>query len=68
MLAQANRVVAIYASKTERTWIVRDGEGNYWSLPLTDRPWDERQPYFPADDDALEPVPKHYQYLLGLPH
>jgi hypothetical protein len=67
MTATAKRVTAIYADKSGGQWIVRDRDGNFWSLPTSANPWDERQPYTPAEDDALEPVPKHYQYLLGLP-
>jgi hypothetical protein len=60
-------VVALFVDKTTRQWIVRDSEGNYWSLPSTDKPWDERQPFSPAEETELEPVPRHYKYMLGLP-
>ena len=49
-------------------FIVRDCEGNFWTLPTTDNPWDDRQPFFPAEETELEPVPGHYKYMLGLPN
>ena len=67
MLAASKRVVALYVDKASRRWIVRDAEGNFWSLPSTDNPWDERQPFIPAEETELEPVPGHYKYMLGLP-
>ncbi len=67
MLTAGKRVVALYVDKASQQWIVRDAEGNLWSLPSTDNPWDERQPFTPAEETELEPVPGHYKYLLGLP-
>jgi hypothetical protein len=51
------------------TWrgIVRDSEGHFWNLPSADNPWDESQAFIPADATELEPVPGHYNYMLGLP-
>jgi hypothetical protein len=67
MLAKSKRVVALYVDRASRRWVVRDPEGNFWSLPSTDNPWDDRQPFSPAEETELEPVPGHYQYMLGLP-
>ena len=67
MLTASKRVVALYVDRTTQQWIVRDSEGNFWSLSPTDNPWDERQPFFPAEETELEPVPGHYKYMLGLP-
>jgi hypothetical protein len=67
MLRASNRVVALYVDKASQRWIVRDAEGNLWSLPSTDNPWDERQPFSPAEETDLEPVPGHYKNMLGLP-
>ena len=33
----------------------------------TSNPWDERQPFIPAEETELEPVPGHYKQMLGLP-
>ena len=68
MLTASKPVVALFVDKTTRQWIVRDSEGNFWSLPSTDNPWDERQPFSPAEETELEPLPGHYKYMLGLPH
>jgi hypothetical protein len=67
MLAKSKRVVALYVDRVSRRWIVRDPEGNFWSLPSTDNPWDDRQPFSPAEETELEPVPGHYKHMLGLP-
>ena len=67
MRAEKNRVVALYAEKASQQWIVRDDEGNFWSLPNTDNAWDERRPYTPSEWTDLEPVPGHYKDMLGLP-
>jgi hypothetical protein len=53
--------------KAGQQWIVWDPEGNFWSLPSTDNPWDARQPFSPAEETELQPVPGHYRYMLGLP-
>jgi hypothetical protein len=67
MPGMTTRVVAIYVDKAGQRWIVRDVEGQYWSLPPGDNPWEERQPFTPAEETQLEPVPGHYRYMLGLP-
>jgi hypothetical protein len=67
MLAASKPVVALYVDRTTRQWIVRDSEGNFWSLPAADNPWDERQPFIPAAETELQPVPGHDKYMLGLP-
>jgi hypothetical protein len=67
MLAVPKRVVALYADRATRQWVVRDAEGRFWSLPSTDHPWDGRQPFTPAEETDLEPVPGHYLHMLGLP-
>ena len=67
MLVASKRVVALYVDKASQQWVALDAEGHYWSLPSTDNPWDERQPFFPAEETELEPVPGHYKYTLGLP-
>lgn len=67
MLA-SKRVVALYVDRAGRQWIARDAEGNFWRLPSTRKPWDERTPFTPAEETELEPVPGHYKHMLGLPH
>jgi hypothetical protein len=67
MVLASKRVVALYVDKASQQWVVRDSEGQWWSLPSSDNPWDERQPFFPAEETELEPVPGHYKHMLGLP-
>ena len=66
MPAVRKRVVAIYVDRSTRQWIVRDADGDFWVLPSTDTPWDDRQPFVPDEETELEPVPGHYRYMLGL--
>ena len=67
MLVASKRVVALYVDKVGQQWIARDAEGNFWRLPSSENPWDERQPFTPAEETELEPVPGHYKHILGLP-
>jgi hypothetical protein len=60
-------LVAVFADRTSRRWIVRDPDGNFWLVPPTDNPWDDRQPFEPSEDMDLEPVPAHYKDMLDLP-
>jgi len=68
MLTVRRQVVGIYVDRATRQWVVRDADGNFWALPQSDNPWDDRQPFSPAEEAELEPVPGHYKYLLGLPY
>ena len=68
MRAAGKHAATLYVDKASQQWVVRDPEGNFWSLPSTDNPWDERQPFTLAEDTELEPVPGHYKYMLGLPY
>jgi hypothetical protein len=61
------QATALYVDRSSRQWVVRDGEGNFWIVPSTDNPWDDRQPFSPAEETELEPVPGHYKHMLGLP-
>ena len=67
MRPASKHAAALYVDKASQQWIVRDAEGNFWSLPPTDNPWDGRQPFTPAEDTELGPVPGHYKHMLGLP-
>ena len=67
MRAAGKHAATLYVDKASQQWVVRDPEGNFWSLPSTDNPWDERQPFTPAEDTELQPVPGHYKPMLGLP-
>lgn len=62
------RVIGIYADRARRLWIARDPEGNFWILPVSGTPWEDRQPFSPTEDTELEPLPGHYKHMLGLPY
>ena len=58
----------LYVDRSTQQWIVLDPEGNFWIVPTdNDNPWDQRQPFQPAEENELEPVPGHYKYMLGIP-
>jgi hypothetical protein len=59
--------VTIYVDRSNGHWVVRDTDGNFWTLPSSEMPWDDRQPFFPNEETELEPVPGHYRYMLRLP-
>ena len=67
MRVASKPVAALYVDRAGQQWVVRDAEGNFWSLPPTDNAWDARQPFSPTEETELEPVPGHYKNMLGLP-
>lgn len=67
MLTFDRSAVTIFVDRVGNQWIVRDAQGLFWSLPVGEEPWQRREPFDPAEDAQLEPVPGHYKYLLGLP-
>ncbi len=67
MLTLRSNEVRIYVERNCRQWVVLDQDGNFWILPSTDNPWNDRQPFTPAEETELDPVPGHYKYVLGIP-
>ena len=67
VLSQRKRGVTLFVDRATQHWIVRDPDGNFWTIPSGDAAWDRREPFFPSEETELEPVPGHYQYLLDLP-
>jgi hypothetical protein len=67
MLTLRKQVAALFADKKSQQWIVRDPEGNFWTLPSVENPWDHRKPFRLTEEADLEPVPGHYKDMLGLP-
>lgn len=67
MLLRRDAAVRLFVDRTSQQWIVRDGEGRLWIVPVGDEPWRRRQPFEPVADTDLEPVPGHYKSTLGLP-
>jgi hypothetical protein len=59
--------LSLFVRRASQQWVVQDPDGNFWLLPSVENPWDERQPFFPTEENELEPVPGHYKYMLGLP-
>ena len=68
MLTLRKNVINLYVDRSTQQWVVLDPDGNFWIVStMDDNPWDQRQPFFPSEDTALEPVPGHYKHMLGLP-
>ena len=67
MLSIKKKALSLFVDRESRQWIVRDAEGNFWAVPPTDHPWNDRRPFHPREDTPLESVPGHYRFLLGLP-
>ena len=60
-------VMSLYVDKAcPEHWIVRDHEGQFWSLPPEENAWDKREKFQPNEDAEFEPIPSHYMYMLGL--
>ena len=58
---------AVFVERSTGQWVVRDPEGDFWTLPTVDDPWRHRLPFHPTEDTGLDPVPGHYKHVLGLP-
>lgn len=67
MVTTKKPMFSLYVDKSSGQWIVRDPEGNFWTVPAVDEPWDRRQPFQPTEETELETVPGHYKCMLGLP-
>ncbi len=60
-------VVSLFVIRTSPHWIVQDPDGNFWLVPSGEEGWEQRQPFYPDEEIELEPVPRHYISMLGLP-
>jgi hypothetical protein len=61
-------VATLFVDRSSQQWVVLDADGNFWIVPsVEDNPWDQRQPFHPTEQTALEAVPGHYKSMLGLP-
>jgi hypothetical protein len=67
VLTVGKHAVALYVDRSTQQWIVRDPEGNYWTVPSVENAWEHREPFDPTKGTDLEPIPGHYKYMLGLP-
>lgn len=67
MPSVSRKPVSLFVNRDTPQWIVRDPEGNFWVVPSGSDDWDRRQPFHCTEDMVLEPVPGHYEYMLGLP-
>jgi hypothetical protein len=67
MLTSRKGGLALYVDRANQQWVVLDPEGNFWTLPSVENPWEHRQPFQPAEETDLEPIPGHYKNMLGLP-
>ena len=59
--------LTLFVRRASQQWVVLDAEGNFWILPRVENSWEQRQPFYPTEENELEPVPGHYKYMLGPP-
>ncbi|MBL8824057.1 MAG: hypothetical protein JNJ77_15830 [Planctomycetia bacterium] len=59
--------IKLFVDRNELCWVVMDSNGQFWTLPTGDNPWENRKLYQPSSSDKLEPVPGHYKTMLGVP-
>ena len=68
MAATEKPAVGLYVDKAcPQHWIVRDDQGQFWTVLPGEHSWERRQPFRPTAETRLEPIPGHYKYMLGLP-
>ena len=57
----------LYVDRFTGQWIVRDPEGEFWTVPGSENARvTQRERFFPAEQTELEPVPGHYKHMLGI--
>ena len=67
MITTEPRVVGLYVAKAcPEHWIVRTKRDDDGRSPPGDNSWQRRQPLKPTEEVELEPIPRHYIYMLGL--
>ena len=63
LLVVRKQVPTLFTDRSSRHWIVLDPEGNFWTLPPVENPWNHLQPFQPDDEAVLERVPGHSGWL-----
>jgi hypothetical protein len=58
------RVAALYVDRNTQQWVVRDNEGNLWSVPPGENGWDQRSRFEPSEESDLEILPGHYIFMI----
>jgi hypothetical protein len=66
IMTMNKHVVSIFVDRSSSQWVVLDPDG--LSVPPIEQGWEHREPFTPTADRDLEPVPKHYTYMLGIPY
>jgi len=68
MLTLRKNVVTLFVDRSSHSGLFWT-RGQFWIVPSVENPSDQRQPVLTATEEtcALEPVPGHYKYMLGLP-
>lgn len=59
-------LLALFVDHSTHQWIVQDREGRLWVVSAGKDQWQNREPFEPDEQTDLEPIPKHYSYLLDL--
>src|SRR5437879_13456654 len=56
---------AVFVERSTGQWVVRDPEGDFWTLPTVDDPWRHRLPFHPTEDTVSVPVQGLAKQFLG---
>jgi hypothetical protein len=67
MVTGMKRITHLSVDRSTQQWIVLDPDGNYWTVPPIENPWDHRQPFDATEETELERVPGHYESMVGVP-
>ena len=68
MPASKKQDFSLYVDKRSHHWVVRDADGNFWTLASDENAWDHREQLEPTSENLdLEPVPGHYKAMFGIP-
>jgi hypothetical protein len=68
MVTVPTRTAALFVDRScTEHWVVRDPDGNFWIVPPGENAWESRRPFEPTEQTELDPIPRHYMSMLGLP-
>jgi hypothetical protein len=59
--------VSLFVDRTTQRWVVRDPDGQFWTVPPGEHAWERRELLEATPELDLEPIPGHYRYLFTLP-
>ena len=67
MVTGTKKSAHLYVDRSTQQWVVLDADGNFWTVPPIEDPWEHRQPFHATEETELERVPGHNKSMVGLP-